>query len=204
MEIGKGVGVAEISAVLGDRHLQMFCMRRDHLKAQRQELKEAREAFSSYTNLLRIADLRAARNESINNRRSARGLPARPNIDSEAESEYEHAIERLDEIISSDPSLTRFLDRDWTLHESAGRCDIAPSKLAVPRLRFYKKNVYGNAKDNVYLDNLYDIKVQVLNDAIANPQLHIENEKSDPEAENRARKRLSELLKGVDDEDEFT
>ena len=198
--------------MLGDEHWQIFCMRREHLKHQKHELKEAREAFSSYTNLLRIADLRAGRNESINNKRQHMSWNrtqelykrGKKDIDSEAEKEYEEALERLDEILSGDPTLVRFLDRDWTLHDKAENNAITPFKLGIPRLVFYKKNVYGKAEDNVYMSSLYNIKCQTLREAISNPYIQndIKSESTNVEGISKT-KSLLKYLNELNDIDEM-
>lgn len=155
------VGNRELKAALGDEYLRTYQSECEYLKARQDDYDYGREKLRNYIDLLRIADF----NDQAVDRASQLGWQ-RKSTAMTRDGGYERAIERLQELIEADPSLTRFFDKDYdfeTWHGNNGLCFDT-----VPRPVFHKRKVHGYA-EFPGLPTLKELKISALQQAIDQP-----------------------------------
>lgn len=138
LDAGGRVTKNQLKRALTKSQWDSYCQTVDFERWRRQAQREASEALSSYTKLLRIADLRNANIERQN--RKAKGGDAMKHSDGY----YERALERLGELLAANPLLIEHLDRPYDADSADGGC--SAGQLGVPRLKHHRRHVYGKAE----------------------------------------------------------
>lgn len=138
LDAGGRVTKKQLKQVLSPSQWEDYCQSIEFERWRRQTQREASEALSSYTKLLRIADLRNANIERQN--RTAKGGDAMKYSDGY----YERALERLGELLTANPWLSEHLDRPYDADRANGEC--SAGQLGVPRLKHHQRHVYGKAE----------------------------------------------------------
>ncbi len=138
LDAGGRVTKNQLKQALKESQWDSYCQSIDYEKSRREMQREASEALSSYTKLVRIADLRNANIERQN--RKAKGGDAMKYSDGY----YERALERLGELLEANPWLSEHLDRNYDADKADGEC--SAGQLGVPRLKHHKRHVYGQAE----------------------------------------------------------
>lgn len=128
------VTTKEVRQAIGAAHRSAFDMALEHASALRGEAKDASSALREYISQVRVADLLNGRSEEAKSSAQARSLLQK------AESRYERALERLQELLQLDPSLERHLDRVMDWGDEGGI--VAPDVEAVPRIKYHAR-AYG-------------------------------------------------------------
>lgn len=128
------VTTKEVRQAIGAGHRSGFDLELGHASALREEARDASSALREYISQVRVADLLNGRSEVAERSAQARSLLQK------AESRYEKALERLQELLQLDPSLERHLDRvmDWGVEGGL----VAPDVEAVPRIKYHAR-AYG-------------------------------------------------------------
>ena len=165
------VTTSEFKAAVGDEHWQGYRIARDNVKAFRIDAENARDSLSSYLELLTIADMKFGQSEWLSGNKETRKLkrllsgrankigPDGAETLRGGERYYERALERLEEIIARDRSLTQYLDRTWDREGFGGM--IAPDHESMPRLHSWFTD----------LETVYESRYRILEEAIANPTM---------------------------------
>lgn len=156
---GETVTTKEVRQAIGAAHRTAFDMELKHATALRQEAKAATSDLRDYINTLRTADLLNGRADNANDTAQARSL--RQN----AENRYESALERLQELLQSDRSLERHLDRVMDWGDEGGI--VAPDAEAVPRIKYHAR-AYGE-HEHREIPSLLHVMRSALQSAIADP-----------------------------------
>jgi hypothetical protein len=177
LDAGGRVTKNQLKRALTESQWDSYCQTVDFEKWRRQAQREASEALSSYTKLLRIADLRNANIERQNRR--ARGGDAMKYSDGY----YERALERLGELLAANPWLSEHLDRTYDADKADGEC--SAGQQGVPRLKHHKRHVHGNAEHRENPTSAELVKSALLN-AVAENKREPETKEKNDSANNRA------------------
>lgn len=129
------VTTKEVRQAIGAAHADELRARMDQASWQRSEAGEASIELRDYIEQVRIADLLSGRSDNAKSGAQAKKLMEK------AEQRYERAIERLDELLTANPSLAQHLDRDFDLHKGGG-AKVAPDVEAIPRIKYHAR-AYG-------------------------------------------------------------
>lgn len=164
------------------------------LREQRKWYAEAKRELREYTELLRIADLINGRAERLSDsslrRRNSKAIGGRKlqisihkNLREQAESKYEHALERLSELLAGREDLAAILDRNFIWGTSPGKETVSPDKEGMPRFLF----PYHSSDE---------VKMDVLREAISNARGGLQIN-TNVEADQQTLKSMLKALKKV-------
>lgn len=128
------VTTKEVRQAIGAAHRLALEVALEHSSALRGEAKDASSALREYIAQVREADLFNGRADNAKSASVARSLREK------AESRYEQALERLQELLQFDRSLERHLDRVMDWGDEGGM--VAPDVEAVPRIKYHAR-AYG-------------------------------------------------------------
>ena len=189
--MGQQVSSRQLRSAVGDTHWQAHQNRLAQRRIEREEARKASHGLRDYVSLLKIADLHEAHQHS-----SGRSNTGYRKLNVQADSKYERALERLDELLESDPTLARHLDRahDWKDTRTGGLN--GADKHFVPRIRYHRKWVYGKAVHRPF-PTITELKRQALEEALeakASDSVDCDTDVSNPSQELQ---RLSQLRKLV-------
>jgi hypothetical protein len=160
--------------------------------AQQQELRqtfsEKPDAIVEYEELFRAA--RMLENRANVNKANGKS-PKQLALHQKAEVAYERILERLQELLDSDPSLAEWFDRvpDFTPGNSPSLC-----AEAMPQVRT-SRSVYNMSDGSGMLASKRQVKINVLRDALR----EIENARNPVATSEKSSDRLERFLKQQDD-----
>jgi hypothetical protein len=185
---GGSVTVKELKDALGDTHWRAFCTERGWAKIQRERIEIARHELRDYIRLVHLADLY----DGQSGRRGKRS-GAYYKLKRGTDSKYEDALERLSELISANPRLIDYLDRNPDMDKFGSL--VHADKQLVPRVISSKRWVYGNV-ENKLISTLVELKEEALTLALQEPQASEDVHELEPE-NIHARANLNTLQKLV-------
>jgi len=174
------VSSRELKAALGDEHWENYQFNREYKSAIAGESEEAKHQLHSYIEMLRDADL----NDSNRDRASSMGWSMK-GFRMHSDEGYERAIERLDELLSANPRLSRFLDRANDYGDPMGTAGYC--RHSIPRPVHHRRQVYDNI-DHQQVPSLKSLKIAALEGALASPQTAPVQEPQEITAEEMAAK----------------
>lgn len=131
LDAGGKVTLSEVREAIGSSHASSMNVELEHAAALKGEAQNASNGLRDYIEQIRVADLFNGRSESAKSASVGRSLLQK------AESRYEHALERLQELLQFDSSLERHLDRPMDLGNEGGF--VAPDVEAVPRIKYHAR-----------------------------------------------------------------